>query len=222
MWKDSAAFQKHVVKVFSTLKSLPFGQGVIHGPDEERPRISLVPFTAECAEDDAHIATLACWRRQNQHGFPRIFTITEEGTRLWARKLLIDRSDRILFYVRTADGQDIGHVGLSSFDFDLRSCEIDNIVRGGTGVAPGAMVAAVRLLIKWTSENIAPGSLELRVLHDNIEALALYHRIGFQPIALIPLKKVEKQDVVEWVEADPGDHIDRFFLRMRHGKPPDR
>ena len=83
--------------------------------------------------------SLAKWREKANPYFPSQFPVTlSEGTHRWLVKGLLETPDRILFWVKTADrpaGQP--RVGLFRFDFDGKSVEVDNIVRGEEGVAPG-------------------------------------------------------------------------------------
>src|SRR5438067_769579 len=94
-------------------------------------------------------ALLAKWREKANPFFPSQFPVTLEGTQRWLVKGLLETADRILFWVKTADGRPVGHVGLFRFDFDARSAEVDNIVRGEEGVAPGVMQAAIAAMLDW-------------------------------------------------------------------------
>lgn len=206
---------ERVVRVFRDLKQGPFGRGTFCDG------IELVPLTGECLHRNGHITRLSCWRRDNQDGFLKVCNVTEETTRLWFDNLLIAREDRILFYVRTPDDRLIGHLGLSSFDWVARTCEIDNVIRGEAGHSPGAMTDAVRLLIAWTRRTLGPIEIRLQTFHDNLPALKLYHRAGFRPFAYRPLTYHREGDEVEWrfaaeEGAQPSPCIDRFFVVMRH------
>jgi RimJ/RimL family protein N-acetyltransferase len=178
--------------------------------------MTLAPFTAEMVSDDASIAVLLRWRAENIAGFTKLFIPTFEGTRAWSRSQLIERPDRILFLVLDSKGQPVGHIGLSSFDFKAGTCEVDNVVRGEAAAAPGLMTDAVATLLDWTYRTLRPVEIRLRTLADNTRALALYHRLDFVPLSLIPLKKMMLDDVTEWVEAGSSDHIDKFFVLMAH------
>jgi RimJ/RimL family protein N-acetyltransferase len=104
----------------------------------------------------------------------------------------------------------------SSFDFAQGTCEIDNIVRGKACAPKGIMWAAVKTLLDWAYAELQPREVQLRTLHDNTRALVLYHRLGFLPFALYPLKRIEGNDFVEWISGEPQEHIDRFMVAMRY------
>lgn len=208
------AFARRVHETFAGLKAEPFGT-----PAARRADTLLLPFTADCAGDARMIALLTRWRRENQHGFTKVFAVTEAGTAEWCRSQLVERPDRLLLFVADGAGRLVGHVGLSSFDFAAGTCEIDNIVRGEADAPRGVMAQAVRALLAWTARTLRPARIGLRTLADNTRALALYHRLGFVPRALHPLTWTLGPDFEEWVPAGPGDPTDRFFLEMTYVTP---
>jgi RimJ/RimL family protein N-acetyltransferase len=217
---DTEDLEVRVTAVFERLKQEPWGTRLIPSRPEIQPVVELLPFTADRVDVSSLISRLTRWRSENQHGFPREFEVTNAGTRRWADELLICRPDRMLFLVRDGAGTLVGHVGVSTFDFAVGTCEIDNIVRGERGVQPGAMTSAVLTLCDWIRSELAPSRIQLRTMHENTRALALYHRLGFVPFALFPLKREEGPGYVQWSDAAEGEHPDRFFLGMRLMDPP--
>ena len=153
------------------------------------------------------------WRSNNQHGFVKKFNITIEGTKTWLDLAVQKRKDRLLFLVFDCNEKVIGHLGVSSFDFLNKTCEIDNVVRGEISLLRGVMLSASQTLIKWINQFIKPSKIYIRVLNDNTAALFLYHRLGFVPFQLEALEKVEYDEVIEWLPVTNGV-IDRFFLKM--------
>jgi len=131
----------------------------------------------------------------------------------WLKKGVQEREDRLLFLVNDIYGETIGHVGISSFNYEKKTCEIDNIVRGEVSSQSKVMESAVKGLLTWIFEKIEPECIELRVFNDNTKALALYYRLGFQLDALYPLEKTVKGDEIEWIDSD--NKIDRFFISMK-------
>jgi RimJ/RimL family protein N-acetyltransferase len=211
-------WDRHVCERLASIKAGP--SEALRLPSVHGGHVTLAPFTAAMVTDDALIEALTRWRAENISGFTRLFRPTFEGTRAWSRSQLIERSDRILFLVRNADGHLVGHVGLSSFDFDAGTCEIDNVVRGERTAPPGTMAEAVAAVLDWAHLNLGPAEIRLRTLAENTRALALYHRLGFVPLSLIPLRRVAADDATEWVEAESNDHIDKFFVLMAHRPQP--
>jgi RimJ/RimL family protein N-acetyltransferase len=208
-------FEQRVVDILTGLKEGIFGSNALSGRSRNGLKVELLTFTRDRAEDKEFIRVLTEWRHANIAGFTKIFRPSYEGTRSWARGQLIDRNDRILFFVREPDGPFTGHVGLSSFDFTARTFEIDNVVRGESSGPKGIMQAALEVLLEWGCSQLGPVEVQLRTLHDNTRALVLYHRLDFEPFALHPLRRVEGDGYVEWIPAEPADRVDRFMVAMR-------
>jgi RimJ/RimL family protein N-acetyltransferase len=207
----SGSFESLVTDTFKALKA---GDGEQGGLDLDLPGWRLRPVTASCQESET-LSRFTRWRAENIEGFTEHFTPTDERTASWLAKGVLERSDRMLFEIVSAEGSSVGHVGLSSFDFERSTCELDNIVRGERSAPKGLMSQACQRLIDWTSSTLRPRAIELRVLHDNIRALALYHRLGFQPVELIPLHESRGEATICWEPAQAEESVDRFFLRMR-------
>ena len=95
------------------------------------------------------IRYLTKWRLEHQDAFPSQFGVTEEGTQKWGQAQLLNLSDRILFFLEDLQGKPFAHLGLFRFDYQKKSCEIDNVVRG-ENLIPGSMTDALSVLIEWT------------------------------------------------------------------------
>jgi perosamine synthetase len=182
----------------------------------EANRGFLLPVCELHVSDEALIEDLATWREANQDAFPTRFTVTVDGTAAWLRTRLLDVPDRILFVVVDAHGNRVGHVGLAGTLNDASEVEIDNVVRGVTGVRPGIMSSALQALLDWTEEHLAPSTIALRVFRDNAHAIAFYRRLGFVDDGLLPLRRRENGASVafEPVGATDVADPDAFFLRM--------
>jgi RimJ/RimL family protein N-acetyltransferase len=177
----------------------------------------LTPVSWADSERPETAALLARWRETANPYFPSQFPVTLEGTQRWLVKGLLETPDRILFWVKAADGRFIGHVGLFRFDFDQMSAEVDNIVRGEEGVLPGVMQTAIDALLGWSFGALGLRTTTLRVMSDNERAVQLYQRLGYQEIGRVPLKREQEGAVVHWVEraAPTGEPGERFFVTMR-------
>jgi RimJ/RimL family protein N-acetyltransferase len=203
-------FEKTIVKTILFEKEKLFMKCKYFSPLNDGVYITPVTLDAYC---DELIQNLSRWRSNNQHGFVKKFNITIEGTKTWLDLAVQKRKDRLLFLVFDCNEKVIGHLGVSSFDFLNKTCEIDNVVRGEISLLRGVMLSASQTLIKWINQFIKPSKIYIRVLNDNTAALFLYHRLGFVPFQLEALEKVEYDEVIEWLPVKNGV-IDRFFLKM--------
>ncbi|OGH51229.1 MAG: hypothetical protein A3H17_01220 [Candidatus Levybacteria bacterium RIFCSPLOWO2_12_FULL_37_14] len=181
--------------------------------------IGYLRVVSQSAYDDrGEIRLLAKWRYASQAWFPAQFTVTEEGTRDWVQKKLIDAEDRILFFIETPSGKPIGHVGLFRFNFSEFACEIDNVIRG-EAYLPGIMTSAIITLINWAKKYLKVKNIYLEVFSDNSRALKLYQRCDFIEIKRVPLRKEEQDGRVSWIE-DVGKkrNIQRYNVYMKYRK----
>ena len=165
----------------------------------------------------SYISLFSQWRKENSVGFANVFEITEQRTEFWLNNILLKRDDRILFVVLSLKWEPIGHIGYSSFNFEEKSCEIDNVVRGVKPGYKGIMSHALNSIIIWGKNVLKLNSIYLRVLADNPHAIKFYERNGFEKQYNIPLYKVIQGDEIKWVELKDHQHKkpDRYFTVMK-------
>lgn len=177
----------------------------------------LKPLTKSTVNNSKQIKLLAKWREENSFAFPTQFKVTLEGTKKWTEGLIKEPS-RILFFIETLDIKPrlIGHIGLFTFDFRERSCEIDNVVRGDKKLIKGIMTLALNSLVYWTLYSLKPYKIYLKVLSDNKHAVKFYQKNNFKKVKLIPLKKIVKEGMIIWKEKSNLKKAFRYFLKMRY------
>jgi perosamine synthetase len=178
----------------------------------------LVPICELYIKDDEIIAKLAKWRAENAFAYPTQFPVTMSGTKFWLRSKLLDVEDRILFLVLDKFGNIIGHLGFANAINDRRDIEIDNVIRGVKDVQPGIMTSAMKTLMDWAEETIGPDTIYLRVMNDNHHAIEFYRKLGFVDNQLIPLRRYEDDERIEYRTLTEDDHNepDKYFLRMKY------
>lgn len=175
----------------------------------------LRAVTKESARNSQEIKHLAKWRRASQRWFPSQFRVTVKGTQNWATEQLINKEDRILFMIDDLSYRSIGHVGLYRFNWQKKTCEIDNIVRGERSM-PGIMTEAIQTLCMWGKKELGVRGYTLSCFADNEKAIALYKRCGFKEDERIPLVKIQKKAAVIWEELpDTTKKAQRYLLHMK-------
>lgn len=178
----------------------------------------LRPVTYWSLDNDNEIEMLTNWRKKAQIWFPTQFEVTKEGTKNWLKNSVLQKKDRILFWVDDEKNNPIGHVGLNRFDYRKKFCEIDNIVRGEKTESKKAMYLACDKLIDWAIHELKVNNLYLRVTSDNERARTLYEKLSFIEIQKTPLMRIEEQEIVHWREivGNPYYETDRYSVTMKY------
>jgi RimJ/RimL family protein N-acetyltransferase len=163
-----------------------------------------------------YVNLICQWREENPIGFANRFQGAPEKTEYWIDNILLPREDRILFMVHSLDNTPIGHLGFSSFDYEAKSCEIDNVVRGKREFK-GLMSLATKTLIDWGKRFLGLQDIYLRVLDDNPHAVTFYERLGFKEQYRISLYRKEHDNMVEWTPQDNTclQKPDKHFIVMK-------
>jgi N-acetylglutamate synthase-like GNAT family acetyltransferase len=91
--------------------------------------------------------------------------------------------------------------------------EIDNVLRGITGIVDGGMTLGLFALMKFCATELGIKNLYLRVFSDNARALHYYKTCGFSEIGKIPLKKSEEIKCIKW---EPSPDIDIYHAERSY------
>lgn len=187
--------------------------------EEDKILAFLRPITSDYRQtihDCAEI--MGKWRKENPSISHSSFKITKERTEDWLDNLIIGRDDRLLFMIQLLNGDLIGHVGYSSFNYKTQTAEIDSILRGVKEVYPGIMTYSIKTLIWWGKEILKLKNIELSTDENNSKAISLYERCGFKYISRKPLIKVVLEDEIRWNSANDLNikNADRYDVIMRY------
>ncbi|MEM6812437.1 MAG: GNAT family N-acetyltransferase [Pseudomonadota bacterium] len=218
--KNWMQYRENIWKEIKNLKTGEPEDGKIILENDGQKMGYLLPIGEEHKNNDEIIKLLSNWRENSQKYFPSQFKVTEEGTKNWLQKALIEAADRILYLVYDERDKPVGHVGLFRFDYQNQSCELDNIVRGDDSASKGIMTIACNALMQDSFSRYGLDKMYLRVFSDNDRAISLYKNLGFQEIQRVPMTKQEENDQVVWLPYmdSPYKKVDRYFTTMEIGK----
>lgn len=213
MLHSGDGFQSTVLAKIMELKSDDFDTVSIEC-NFNKIKYKLILLTSECADNERLMDLIGKWRKENEMWFFSQFEVTTERTTKWFKEKVIETPDRLLFIIKV-DNEYIGHVGLFRFDFENRTCEIDNIVRGESKY-PGIMGNAVMNMMNWGKVNLGLVNYSLKTTSDNERSIRLYKRLGFKETGRIPLIQVEGKDGLEWTEAPEryDKETIRYYINM--------
>jgi hypothetical protein len=74
-------------------------------------------------------------------------------TRRWLRQEVLPSEDRLLFWIKSPDGQCVGHVGLQAFDFAAHTVILDHLAIAGS-LEDALVAAALVTLANWAKEQL--------------------------------------------------------------------
>ena len=150
-------------------------------------------------ESDETIKLLTEWRNKYWDGFYEKFTTTEERTRKWVRKQIIENPERILFLI-ILNGEKIGHYGANRYDEKTNLAELDNAIRGVRKSHPGLIVKVEMALLQWMFDDLKLSKVRARIWSDNYKALDLHAQTGCRIVGNVPFKRTRTGDDLRYEE----------------------
>ena len=159
----------------------------------------LIPIGSWLLKQPQLIERISRWRQTFMRMFLAQFISTAEKTFNYLKLLSIEQPDRILFIIRTLEGHDVGHVGLSNIT--PNHAELDNLMRGEPGGHVRLVYFAELAVIDWAFKVLKLRRITARVLSYNWMALEMHREVGFQEIARYPLLKIVDGDDINHVHA---------------------
>lgn len=160
---------------------------------------------------------LSSWRKENPTISTGIFDITDERTKRWLDKYVLKNEDRIIFMIENEQKESFGHIGLTNFNLNDSSVELDSVLRGVKGVFPGLMSISVKKLIDFSLNYLKFKTVFLSVFSDNLSAVDFYNNLGFITINKQPLIEVIYPDEIK-LEIRPKNskaQIKKYYLKMK-------
>jgi perosamine synthetase len=215
--KQVNIYQDLVRTEFLSLKSISsFDESVNHSIPLADGKGHLKCVSELHANDESLISLLAKWRMETKT-FHNKFNVTNESTKYWIRKLLLDVPDRILFLVVNRFGRPVGHMGFANVLNDQCMMEFDNVIRGVPKQDPGLMGMATKSLLIWANNRFKPNGFHLKTLDNNQHAINFYSKLGFEIDGKQPLRLIESNGEINHLPITKGDTNppDRYFICMR-------
>jgi len=168
-------------------------------------------------DSDETVKLLSKWRDRYFDAFYDKFKVTEERTKTWVHKQVLDLPDRILFMI-ILNGQKVAHMGTYRYDEHDNSAELDNILRGVRGNYPGLMEKGEIALSKLMFEDLKLSKVKVSMWSDNYKSVNLHaSKIGGVVTSNRPFKRIFTGDGWRWKETNPNsesEYGERYELLM--------
>lgn len=184
--------------------------------DKKQTVAFLHPITADYQQTISGCVSLfSRWRMENPTLSLARFEITDERTKSWLDRLVVQNDDRMIFLITNCEGEALGHIGFANFREEGRIAEVDSVLRGQKDAYPRLMEYAVAALIAWGKRELELQAVDLEVWSRNEHAIRFYKRCGFVEDRLIPLRKVQEVGEVKWVPDESLTHgAENYYLHM--------
>ena len=167
--------------------------------DEDRNIGTLQPLTVEHLQCDDIIEKLTNWRNLNMANFLTQFVATPERTNNWLKNVVFKNKGQMLFLIYVGK-KVIGHYGFK----DLTTDEVllDNAMRGERYGDPKLLVYAGKALVQWLFVQANVKRIKAEVMIDNIPAIMMNKKIGFQGWKKVPMLKKNINNELRFVFAE--------------------
>lgn len=175
----------------------------------------LIPVTELIFEYPKYIEIMAEWRKNNPTVSNKYFQVTTESTKNWIKNIILDDNTKILFLIFDSNFVPIGQMGLSNINFEKKSGFIYAVIKGDKNAQKGIMEWSLREMTSWGDKELGICEYYLDVQEMNERAIRLYQRVGFVPVARIPLEKREMGEEIHWVVSDK-QIAERYDVRMQY------
>lgn len=176
----------------------------------------LCPITCRIMEDyPICVEVLSKWREENPSVSNNYFEVTNQRTKDWVVNIVLADEKKILFLVLDIYGNMIGQMGLCNVDAQDRCTDIYAVIKGKKDVEKGIMELALKELLRWADAELGIKKFFLTTQKDNFKAIRLYQKVGFSIIRTIPLKMVEFENEIKWVETEEK-FSEKYDVRMEY------
>lgn len=195
---------------FETLHIIPIrdGQSIL--------KAYLCPITCKTIEDYPEcIELLTKWRKENPTVSNNSFLATSQRTKEWVTNIVLADDKKILFLICDIYGRMIGQIGLCNVNELAKSADIYAVIKGQKDVEKGIMEITLKTLLKWAKDELNIQNFFLTTQQDNFRAIHLYEKVGFCIIKNIPLKKIQLEDEIKWIETDQ-ELSEKYDVQMEY------
>ena len=184
--------------------------------------IDLVEFnigdsvaTFRVVDDSAEtVKLLSKWRDTHSNAFFDKFKVTEERTKMWIHRQILDLPDRVLFMI-ILNGQKVAHMGIDSYDEHDNSAKLSNFLRGVREGYPYLMLKGEIALSKLMFELLKLSKIKVCMWSDNLGMILHATKLGCNVVGNSPFKRVFTDDGWKWEKITlQSEYAERYVLSM--------
>lgn len=173
---------------------------------------SFSPVTIKTISDETIIKKLTDWREIHKKCFFTQFDSTTARTKKWLQEIIVPDDSKILFIIHDADGIPIGNYGLRNITES--SAELDNLLIGDSKKHGPLILAAMKSFINWAFSEFHFQYLTAAIFSQNDPVIFLHKKMGFLITNRIPVRKIERPDMIQYLPTLDEDPHDEFIIEM--------
>jgi len=170
------------------------------------------PITVNSLSDDTVIQKITEWRSIHRASFFTQFEPTEDKTRNWLKENVLLDDTRILFIIYNAEGTPIGNYGLR--DIHDTQAELDNLLIGDSTSTGPLVLIAIKTFLNWIFSQFGFKVITASIFKQNLTTILIHKRLGFKVTREIPVKKVVRGDVIQFIRDKNADSPNAYIVEM--------
>tara|TARA_B100000378_G_scaffold19182_1_gene15091 strand:- start:1197 stop:1898 length:702 start_codon:yes stop_codon:yes gene_type:complete len=148
-------------------------------------------------ESDETVILLTKWREMYRNNFGTDFSISEQKTREWIRKGVLENPDKIVFVIYV-ENRKIGIISTAEYDEKTNSAILDTMMKDPTYKLPGLMTTIEKVYLKWMFDELNLSKITGFLFSDNKKMMDIHQKCGWAIIDIVPIQKISTDEGTKW------------------------
>jgi len=148
-------------------------------------------------ESDETVVLLTKWREMYRNNFGTDFSISEQKTREWLRKGVLENPDKIVFVIYV-ENRKIGIISTAEYDEKTNSAILDTMMKDPTYKLPGLMTTIEKVYLKWMFDELNLSKITGFLFSDNKKMMNIHQKCGWTIIDIVPIQKISTDEGTKW------------------------
>ena len=148
-------------------------------------------------ESDETVILLTKWREMYRNNFGTDFSISEQKTREWLRKGVLENPDKIVFVIYV-ENRKIGIISTAEYDEKTNSAILDTMMKDPTYKLPGLMTTIEKVYLKWMFDELNLSKITGFLFSDNKKMMGIHQKCGWAIIDIVPIQKISTDEGTKW------------------------
>ena len=164
-------------------------------------------------ESDETVNLLYNWRKKYRNMFATDFKMSEEKTRKWIKKGILENPEKIVFMIN-ADNKKIGIISTATYDKKTNSAMLDTMIKDPTYKLPGLMTVVEKVYLRWMFEGLKLSKITGFLFSDNEKMMNIHKKCGWITIDVVPVEQKKTGDGIKWEEIKYKSNnkpVERYF-----------